>query len=106
MRAEKTKLDASRHRYGSQAFVSGKRRRIVGQEDSIRADRPVRGVLRRDVLAGPACRRLLFLGPTGSGKMRVVEAPSTVVVREAKAPAALPSAVPPPQASNRRKTDT
>jgi len=36
---------------------------------------------------------------------RVVEAPSVVVVHEAKAPAALPSAAPPPQAANRRKTE-
>ena len=37
---------------------------------------------------------------------RIVEAPASVVVREAKAPAALPSGGPPPVASGRRKIDT
>jgi ATP-dependent Clp protease ATP-binding subunit ClpA len=36
---------------------------------------------------------------------RAVENPSTVVVREARGPVALPSAVPPPTPSGRRKTD-
>jgi ATP-dependent Clp protease ATP-binding subunit ClpB len=36
---------------------------------------------------------------------RAVETPSTVVVREARGPVALPSAVPPPTPSGRRKTD-
>jgi ATP-dependent Clp protease ATP-binding subunit ClpB len=36
---------------------------------------------------------------------KIAEAPTTVVVREAKAPATLPSGVPPPAVSNRRKVD-
>ncbi len=36
---------------------------------------------------------------------RAVENPSTVIVREARGPVALPSAVPPPTPSGRRKTD-
>jgi ATP-dependent Clp protease ATP-binding subunit ClpA len=36
---------------------------------------------------------------------KVVEAPASVIVREAKAPAALPSGAPPPVASGRRKID-
>jgi hypothetical protein len=36
---------------------------------------------------------------------KVIEAPSPVIVREAKAPAALPSGAPPPVASGRRKID-
>ena len=36
---------------------------------------------------------------------RVIEAPAQVIVREAKAPAALPSGAPPPVASGRRKID-
>jgi hypothetical protein len=36
---------------------------------------------------------------------KIVEAPASVVVREAKAPAALPSGAPPPVASGRRKID-
>src|SRR5712675_444553 len=36
---------------------------------------------------------------------RVIEAPASVIVREAKAPAALPSGAPPPVASSRRKID-
>src|SRR5467141_2891196 len=36
---------------------------------------------------------------------KVIEAPASVVVREAKAPAALPSGAPPPVASGRRKID-
>jgi ATP-dependent Clp protease ATP-binding subunit ClpA len=37
---------------------------------------------------------------------KVIEAPAQVIVREAKAPAALPSAAPPPVASSRKKVDT
>jgi ATP-dependent Clp protease ATP-binding subunit ClpB len=37
---------------------------------------------------------------------KVIEAPAQVVVREAKAPAALPSAAPPPVASGRKKVDS
>jgi ATP-dependent Clp protease ATP-binding subunit ClpA len=36
---------------------------------------------------------------------KVIEAPTQVIVREAKAPAALPSAAPPPVASGRKKVD-
>jgi ATP-dependent Clp protease ATP-binding subunit ClpB len=36
---------------------------------------------------------------------KVIEAPAQVIVREAKAPAALPSAAPPPVASGRKKVD-
>ncbi len=37
---------------------------------------------------------------------KVIEAPTQVIVREAKAPAALPSGAPPPVASGRKKVDT
>jgi hypothetical protein len=37
---------------------------------------------------------------------KVVEAPAAVIVREAKAPAAMPSGAPPTVASSRRKIDT
>ena len=37
---------------------------------------------------------------------KVIEAPAQVIVREAKAPAALPSAAPPPVASSRKKVDS
>ena len=37
---------------------------------------------------------------------KIIEAPASVIVREAKAPAALPSGAPPPVASGRRKIDT
>src|ERR1700719_3839750 len=36
---------------------------------------------------------------------KVIEAPAQIIVREAKAPAALPSAAPPPVASGRKKVD-
>jgi hypothetical protein len=36
---------------------------------------------------------------------KVIEAPAQVIVREAKAPSALPSAAPPPVASGRKKVD-
>jgi hypothetical protein len=36
---------------------------------------------------------------------KVIEAPAQVIVREAKAPAALPSGSPPPVASGRKKVD-
>jgi hypothetical protein len=36
---------------------------------------------------------------------KVIEAPAQVIVREAKAPAALPSGAPPPVATGRKKVD-
>jgi hypothetical protein len=36
---------------------------------------------------------------------KVIEAPAQVIVREAKAPAALPTGAPPPVASGRKKVD-
>jgi hypothetical protein len=36
---------------------------------------------------------------------KVIEAPAQIIVREAKAPAALPTGAPPPVASSRKKVD-
>jgi hypothetical protein len=36
---------------------------------------------------------------------KVIEAPAQVIVREAKAPVALPTGAPPPVASGRKKVD-
>ncbi len=74
------RLDANRHSHESQQFEAALQRRIVGQEEGIRAlvdlyqvflagmnspDRPV--------------GNLLFLGPTGSGKTRLVEAAAEIL---------------------------
>src|SRR5205085_4730239 len=70
-----TALDPSRRSTDAQEFESALRRRIVGQEGAIEKVAEIYQMF----LAGlnPPSRpvgNLLFLGPTGSGKTRVVEA--------------------------------
>jgi ATP-dependent Clp protease ATP-binding subunit ClpB len=86
MRAATTKLDPTRHSYESQVFESAMRQRIVGQEEGVRSlvdlyqvycagmsstDRPV--------------GNLLYLGPTGSGKTRIVEAAAEILFNDPRA---------------------
>jgi ATP-dependent Clp protease ATP-binding subunit ClpB len=80
MRPEKMKLDPSRHSFESEEFESAMRRRIVGQEDGIRALTDAYQVFRAGMCSpGRPVANVLFLGPTGSGKTRIVEAAAEIL---------------------------
>ena len=80
MRAEKQKLDPSRHSFESEEFEVAMRRRIVGQEDGVRALADLYQVFRAGMCsAGRPVGNILFLGPTGSGKTRIVEAAAEIL---------------------------
>jgi ATP-dependent Clp protease ATP-binding subunit ClpB len=86
MRAEKMKLDPTRHSYESQAFGSAMRRRIVGQEDGVRAVADLYQVYCAGMSStGRPVGNLLFLGPTGSGKTRIVEAAAEILFGDPRA---------------------
>jgi len=86
MRPEKAKLDPSRHSFESQEFESAIRRRIVGQEDGVRAVADLYQVFRAGMCSlGRPVGNLLFLGPTGSGKTRIVEAAAEVLFGDPRA---------------------
>ncbi|HEX2713590.1 MAG TPA: hypothetical protein VHM88_15425, partial [Candidatus Acidoferrales bacterium] len=68
-------LDPARRSIESQEFETTLRRKIVGQEEAIRAVVDLYQVFCAGMCpAGRPVGNLLFLGPTGSGKTRVVEA--------------------------------
>src|SRR5580693_4676372 len=86
MRPEKAKLDPTRHSSESQEFESAMRRRIVGQEDGVRAVADLYQVFRAGMCSiGRPVGNLLFLGPTGAGKTRVVEATAEVLFGDPRA---------------------
>jgi ATP-dependent Clp protease ATP-binding subunit ClpB len=75
MRPERAKLNPNRQSYESQEFETGLRHRIVGQEEGVRALVDMYQVFRAGMCStGRPVGNLLFLGPTGSGKTRIVEA--------------------------------
>ncbi len=74
------KLDPSRHSFESKEFESAIRRRIVGQEDGVRALSDLYQVFRAGMCSGGRpVGNILFLGPTGSGKTRIVEAAAEIL---------------------------
>ena len=86
MRPEKARLDPNRHSFESQEFGSAMRRRIVGQEDGVRALVDLYQVFRAGMCsAGRPVGNLLFLGPTGSGKTRIVEAAAEILFGDPRA---------------------
>ena len=81
-----TALDPTRRSNDAQDFDAALRRKIVGQDPAIEKVTEIYQMF----LAGlnPPCRpvgNLLFLGPTGSGKTRVVEAMAEALFGDAKA---------------------
>src|SRR5438270_2912072 len=81
-----TELDPTRRSNDAQDFDAALRRKIVGQDPAIEKVTEIYQMF----LAGlnPPCRpvgNLLFLGPTGSGKTRVVEAMAEALFGDAKA---------------------
>jgi ATP-dependent Clp protease ATP-binding subunit ClpB len=86
MRPEKIKLDPSRHSLESQEFETSMRRRLVGQEDGVRAVANMYQVFRAGMCSpGRPVGNLLFLGPTGSGKTRIVEAAAEILFGDPRA---------------------
>jgi ATP-dependent Clp protease ATP-binding subunit ClpA len=86
MRSEKAKLDPNRHSFESQEFESAMRRRIVGQEEGVRALVDLYQVFRAGMSSsGRPVGNLLFLGPTGSGKTRIVEAAAEILFGDPRA---------------------
>jgi len=86
VRQEKTLLDPTRHSYEAREFQSALSRRIVGQEASIRAVVDMYQVFRAGMsTAGRPVGNLLFLGPTGSGKTRIVEAAAEILFHDPRA---------------------
>jgi ATP-dependent Clp protease ATP-binding subunit ClpB len=86
MRPEKAKLDPTRHSFESNEFETAMRRRIVGQEDGVRAVADLYQVFRAGMCSvGRPVGNLLFLGPTGSGKTRIVEAAAEVLFGDPRA---------------------
>ena len=80
MRTVRAKLDPSRHSQESLAFESAMRRRVVGQPEGIRAVADLYQVFCAGMSStGRPVGNLLFLGPTGSGKTRIVEAAAEIL---------------------------
>jgi ATP-dependent Clp protease ATP-binding subunit ClpA len=86
MRPESVKLDPSRKSCESQEFEAALRRKIVGQEDGVRAVADLYQVFRAGMSSeGRPVGNLLFLGPTGSGKTRIVEAAAEILFGDPRA---------------------
>ena len=70
-----TALDPTRRSNDAQEFENFLRRKIVGQDDAVQKVTEIYQMFLAGLNApGRPVGNLLFLGPTGSGKTRVVEA--------------------------------
>jgi ATP-dependent Clp protease ATP-binding subunit ClpB len=79
-------LDPSKRSPQLQEFESALRAKIVGQDEAIEALVAVYQVFRAGLNApGRPVGNLLFLGPTGSGKTRIVEATAEILFGEKRA---------------------
>jgi len=79
-------LDPSRRSSEAEDFRMSLRRKIVGQDEGVQAMVDLYQVYRAGLnLPGRPVGNLLFLGPTGSGKTRLVEATSEVLYGDARA---------------------
>ncbi|MBI3671047.1 MAG: ATP-dependent Clp protease ATP-binding subunit [Acidobacteria bacterium] len=86
VRAQNQRLDPNRHGPESQGFEAALRRKIVGQEEGIRALVDLYQVFRAGMSSvGRPVGNLLFLGPTGSGKTRIVEAAAEILFGDPRA---------------------
>ncbi len=86
MNAIAQQLDTSRRSPESQEFEAALRQKIIGQEDGIRAVAELFQVFRAGLNPpGRPVGNLLFLGPTGSGKTRVVEAAAEILFGDPRA---------------------
>ena len=86
MRAQNQKLDPDRHSSEASEFEAALRERIIGQESAIRAVVDLYQVFCTGMCPqGRPVGNLLFLGPTGSGKTRVVEAAAEILFGDPRA---------------------
>jgi ATP-dependent Clp protease ATP-binding subunit ClpB len=86
MGAHAVQLDPSLRSIESRDFEGGMRRKIVGQDQAVQAVVDLYQVFRAGLNApGRPVGNLLFLGPTGAGKTRVVEATAEVLFGDPRA---------------------
>ena len=79
-------LDPERRSLESLGFETGLRQRIVGQNEAVQAVVDLYQVFRAGMSSpGRPIGNLLFLGPTGAGKTRVVEATAEVLFGDPRA---------------------
>jgi ATP-dependent Clp protease ATP-binding subunit ClpB len=80
------RLDPGRKSPESMGFEGGLRRKIVGQDEAVQAVVDLYQVFRAGLnSSGRPVGNLLFLGPTGAGKTRVVEATAEVLFGDPRA---------------------
>src|ERR1700693_1700755 len=83
---QRSSLDPTRRSLESQEFEAALRQKIVGQEEGIRAVVDLYQVFCAQMCAaGRPVGNLLFLGPTGSGKTRIVEAAAEILFGDPRA---------------------
>ena len=86
MRPEREKLNPNRQSYESERFEGALRRRVVGQESAVSALVNMYQVFCAGMCSpGRPVGNLLFLGPTGSGKTRIVEAAAEILFGDPRA---------------------
>src|SRR5579862_3708148 len=79
-------LDPTLRSVESRDFEAGLRRKIVGQDEAVQAVVDLYQVFRAGLNSpGRPVGNLLFLGPTGAGKTRVVEATAEVLFGDPRA---------------------
>ncbi len=84
--SEGRQLDPGRRSVESRDFEAGLRRKIVGQDEAVQAVVDLYQVFRAGLNSpGRPVGNLLFLGPTGAGKTRVVEATAEVLFGDPRA---------------------
>jgi ATP-dependent Clp protease ATP-binding subunit ClpB len=86
MGAHAVQLDPTQRSLESRDFEGGLRRKIVGQDEAVQAVVDLYQVFRAGLNPpGRPVGNLLFLGPTGAGKTRVVEATAEVLFGDPRA---------------------
>lgn len=86
MGAHALQLDPTLRSTESQDFERGLRRKIVGQDEAVQAVVDLHQVFRAGLNSpGRPVGNLLFLGPTGAGKTRIVEATAEVLFGDPRA---------------------
>src|SRR5712691_722292 len=86
MKRQVQQLDTTRRSFQSQEFDAALRSKIVGQEEGIRALVDLYQVFCAGMCPqGRPVANLLFLGPTGSGKTRIVEAAAEILFGDPRA---------------------
>ena len=84
--AQALQLDPTQRSVESRDFEAGLRRKIVGQDEAVQAVVDLYQVFRAGLNSpGRPVGNLLFLGPTGAGKTRVVEATAEMLFGDPRA---------------------